>query len=335
MSSSSPQLGASPLPRGNRLIGFDVNTASDGDFERAFQLALGAGMQRVAFSPTWAMLEPEPQAFDSSLLDIAAAYYPARDVKIELTLMVVNANRKEFPADLMERPFDAPVVLERFKKLLDFVFTRLPVQSLGSLNIGSELDTSFGADPQAWARYTTFYKAVSEYVHARYPGLPIATEQTFAGLTGPAGSLIASANAYSDILGVSYYPLDDQGNVRDPSVVHQDFAALASAYPGKEIYFYQLGYPSSSYVNSSEDKQSRFIAETFRAWDQHRAQVRLIIFTWLHDASAADVRATGEYYGLTDRKFTEHIASLGLRTYAGENKKAFETLIAEARAREW
>lgn len=49
-------------PRGDRLLGFDLNEASDGDFDRAFQLARRAGMERVGFSPTWSMIETGPEA---------------------------------------------------------------------------------------------------------------------------------------------------------------------------------------------------------------------------------------------------------------------------------
>jgi len=322
-------------PRGDRQLGFDLNEASDGDFDRAFQLARDAGMERVAFSPSWSMIETGPEEYDSAWLDIAAAYYPAREVTIDLTIMVINANRKEFPADLMERTFDDPLVIDRFERLLEFVFAHLPVSTLGSLNIGSELDISFGVDRESWGEFTTFYAAIVDYVHARQPGLRIATEQTFKGITGPARDLVAALNTHSDLIGVSYYPLDEEGNVQDPAVVHQDMEALVSLYPGQTIYFYQFGYPSSTFLNSSGEKQSRFMVEAFQAWDAHADQVKLIDFTWLHDMPPADVQAIGEYYGIADRKFTEYIASLGLRTYEGEDKMAFRTLVAEAAARGW
>ena len=190
-------------------------------------------------------------------------------------------------------------------------------------------------DRESWGEFTAFYAAIVDYVHARHPGLPIASEQTFKGITGPARDLIVALNTHSDRIGVSYYPLDEEGNVQDPAVVHQDMETLVSLYPGETIYFYQFGYPSSRFLNSSEEKQSQFVAESFKAWDAHTDQVKLIDFTWLHDMSPADVQAISNYYGIADRKFTEYIASLGLRTYDGKDKMSFRTLVAEAAARGW
>ena len=141
-SPAAPSPAGPVLPKGDRLLGFDLNEASDGDFDRAFRLAQDAGMQRVGFSPTWAMIETGPQTYDSTWLDIAAAYYPAHGVTIDLTVMVVNANRKEFPADLMGLAFDDPLVIQRFQELLDFIFARLPVSTLGSRMMARPLETA-------------------------------------------------------------------------------------------------------------------------------------------------------------------------------------------------
>lgn len=163
----------------------------------------------------------------------------------------------------------------------------------------------------------------------------VGTEPTFDGIMGPAKPFIQELNQHSDIIGVSYYPMGKNGNVKDPAVVHADFDALVSLYPDKPIYFYQYGYPSSTFLKSSEARQRRFIEETFKAWDRQASHILMIDFTWLHDKSADDTQRDALYYKIPGRQFTEFIGTLGLRTHAGQDKQALRVLKAEAKARGW
>jgi hypothetical protein len=57
----------------------------------------------------------------------------------------------------------------------------------------------------------------------------------------------------------------------------------------------------------------------------------------LTDASPESVQDWGDYYGLEEADFLEYLATLGLRTYAGdgEDKAAFGVLIEEVARRGW
>lgn len=322
-------------PKGNRLLGIDVNPANDGNYDAAFQLAKQAGMEHVGLFLQWSTLETAPGVYDDTWLDIASAYYPSQGIKLDLTLVVINTTRKEFPADLMDKPFDDPVVIERFKQLIDHVFAKTASIELGPLNIGSEYDILFGADAKQWQQFQAFYKEIAAHVHSKRPDLKIAVEATFNGMTGAAQAQIQALNQYSDIIGVSYYPLAENGDVKDPSVVFADFDRIVSLYPDQPIYFFQFGYPSSEYIHSSEERQAQFIRAAFQAWDAHADRIILLDFTWLHDKSPQEVKDFEKYYGFSNRSFAEFLGSLGLRTYDGRDKSAFQTLIAEAQARGW
>lgn len=325
----------SVVPKGNRIIAIDVAEAEDGNYDAAVDLAKSVGMEQIGLFLTWTRLETAPETYDGTLLDIASAYYPAENLRVDLTLAPINTNQKEFPTDIADRPFDDPVVIERFKKLLDFVLDKTVNLEVSSLNIGSEMDIYFGSDEGEWQRYKTFYIAITDHIHAIQPGLKVATEPTFEGIMGPAGPYIKELNKYSDIIGVSYYGMKENGDVKEPSAVQADFEALTSLYEGSTIYFYQYGYPSSPELNSSETRQKQFVEETFRAWDKYAAQIQMIDFTWMHDKSPADVQEIATYYGVPDPKFAAFIGTLGLRTYSGADKQAFEALESEAKARGW
>lgn len=322
-------------PKGIRLLGIDVNPATDGDYDAAFQLAKQTGMEHVGLFLQWSTLETAPGVYDDTLLDIASAYYPGQGITLDLTLAVVNTTRKEFPADLMDRPFDDPVVIERFKRFLDHVFARTTAIELGPLNIGSEYDIFFGADAKQLQQFQAFYKEIAAHVHSKYPDIKIAVEATFNGMTGSAQEQIQALNQYSDIIGVSYYPLAENGDVQDPIVVYDDFDRIAALYPDQPIYFFQFGYPSSEYTQSSEERQAQFIRAAFQAWDAHANHILLLDFTWMHDKSPQEVKDFETYYGFSNPPFAEFLGSLGLRTYDGKDKPAFQTLLEEARARGW
>jgi len=326
---------ALPIPKGNRILSIDVNPAKDGDYESAFQAAQLAGMEQTGLFLEWTVLETAPGVYDGSLLDIASAYYPQKKVKLDITLVVVNTTRREFPADLADKEFDDPLVIERFKKLIDFVFSKTEAIEISSLNIGSEYDILFGTDDEQWRQFQVFYKEIAAYVKEKRPDLKIAVEATFNGLTGPAQSQMQTLNQSSGIIGVSYYPLDDNGNVKDPSTVRADFDLISSLYPDQPIYFFQFGYPSSEYIKSSEALQSQFIREAFQAWDAHADHILMLDFTWLHDKSPDEVKEFEKYYGFSNRPFAEFLGTLGLRTYDGKDKSAFQILIEEAKARGW
>ncbi|MCI0617572.1 hypothetical protein L0244_31750, partial [bacterium] len=152
-----------PVPKKSRQLAIDVTEMRDGNYEDAFKLAKDVGMDRIGLFLSWNVLEPKPQQFDGTLLDIAAVYYPAHHVKIDLTLTVVNTNHLDTPSDLQNRSFSDPVVIDRFKKLINFVFTKLKPDQLASVNIGSEYDKFFGTDQKKWAEFAAFYKSARDH----------------------------------------------------------------------------------------------------------------------------------------------------------------------------
>jgi hypothetical protein len=324
-----------PVPRGDRIISVDVNMGKNQDFNVGFNLARDAGMQNIGLFQHWTVLEPDSGKYDSKWLDIAEIYYPTAGVKLDLTLALYNANKKEYPRDLVDCALDDPLVVERFEKLLDFVFSRFKKMELGSINIGSEFNIYFGDDGKSWEQFRNFYARVARYARRKRPGLKVAAEVTFDGLTGATRGYIRRLNEESDLIGVSYYPLDGKGNVKDPAVVREDFNTIVSMCKDKPVYIYQLGYPSSQELGSSVARQAEFIREVFRAWDLHVTAIRMIDFTWLYDTSESSAGETGKYYGMSGKKFAEFIRTLGLLTYTGGQKPAFRALKEEAGARGW
>jgi hypothetical protein len=322
-------LQASPVPKGTRILGLSVGPAEDGDYPRALFEAQAAGVQSVTLPLDWSKMEPAPGKYDNSLLKIADQFYPAHHVSVDLILRPINTNHSEVPSDLQGKPFDDPKLIARFERLLDDVFAQTPHLTLHSLVIGNEVDAYLGGDLTRWKQYTTFYRTVSAYAHAKRPDLKVGVTATFDGLIKTARKPLQRLNTVSDIIAVTYYPLNTSPI--------QDFAQMCRLFPGRPIALLEAGYPSSPECGSSEIKQATFVRSLFTAWDAHAQQIVSITLSWQTDISPTAVTAATQYYGVAKPPFAGFLGSLGLRTYpgSGHDKPAFIALKEEAHERDW
>jgi len=366
--------GSGVVAKGNRLMEIQVSAPANGDFAAAFNLAQTVGMDSASLSLDWNGIDigtdnntvpPTPiYANDpgTDFLAIANGCYPNSNTKLSLMLRPITTLTRMVPPGFENLAWDDPAMIDRFKALVDHVFAKMPDLDITAIAIGSEVDLHF-TDTTTEQQYVTFYEAVSAYARVAYaqvypgrPPLQIAVEVTHKGLLNSNKSAFyQQLNATSDVIGVSYYPLDN-GLVQDPSVVEQDFAAMLALYPGKKLHFFQLGYPSGYYattaypeyaagtvtpvINSSDTLQAEFIRAVFTAWDRHIDRIDLIGFTWMHDETAADVAATiaNPAFGGTNNpppEFVEFLRTLGLRTDGAVDKPAWSRLASEALARGW
>jgi type IX secretion system substrate protein len=340
---------AAQTPKGDRVFSWQLDVAEDNNFFAAFSLAQNACMASTHMSYSWSDLEPQPGQFDtafmSEAMDPADIFYPAFDISAELQLATVNTLFRVVPSDLENVPWDSPLMINRFKTLLDTVFAHLPHLQLDALNIGNESDAFFGGNAAQYVSYKNFLDAVFPYAKQKYfelhgTPLKVGTTFTFNGLTGPlTAPLCQLVNAASDIISVTYYPLFPNFTVKPPDVVSGDFGDLVALYPdtAKPIFFVECGYPSSPVCLSSETLQAQFFQNVFGAWDTYYDHVKYLSIFKLTDWSQETVDWLGTYYGLNDPVFLEFLRTVGVRTYPGSGtaKLAFETISCELNARDW
>jgi hypothetical protein len=326
--------GQGAIPFGDRHLAIDVNLGQAEDYGRAVTLARNAGMQEIKLFYNWNMLENGPEQYNDNLIALIDQFYPAWGLPVHLTLAPIHTNQSVVPSDLAGLALDNPQVIGRYKALLDYVFSHLTNVQIMSLNIGSEMDVFLGTNETLWLEFHNFYQQTSAYARTLRPGIMIGCEATMGGLLGLTKERMLQLNQLSDMIAVSYYPLNTGYIVQDPSIVAQEFGNLAALYT-KPIFFLQLGYPSSAVSGSNEQLQSTFVTEIFRAWDAHASSIKLINFTWLHDLSVEEAQTVAGYYGINEPTFKEYLRTLGLRSWEGFEKIAFLTLQREAGARGW
>jgi len=327
---------AQPQGKGNRLLGIKTNMGEEGDFVKALNESMQVGNETQVLPQDWNELEAAPGKYggDPNFLAIANFFYPSRGIPIHLALRPVHTSQKVVPSDLMDLPLDDPRTIERFKKLLDWVATQIPQVELVSLTIGSEVDIYMWRDARRWQSWINFYAAVSSYARKTFPGTLISCETTYASFQGADLDHLRQLHQHSDVIGVSYYPMKEKlSGVEAPQSVHADFDTIVSAIPKKPIIFYQIGYPSSDSLGSSPARQADFIRESFSAWDQHIDRIFMLNYQWMHETPDFGVDKYTKYYKYDTPHFRAFLGSLGLQSWQGKPKPAWDVLEKEAAAR--
>ena len=134
--------------------------------------------------------------------------------------------------------------------------------------------------------YKTFFDSVKIYAESLYynlhqKDLNVGITITYHGLTDPTTrEAMKILNQSTDIISVTYYGINSDFTVKQPTEIISDFNQLLAIYSDstQPIYFVECGYPSSSVCNSSEILQKEFIEKVFTAWDSNIPQIKYIAF---------------------------------------------------------
>ncbi len=318
-----------------RSLGMGITAAQNGNSESAAMLAHAAGVTRAPITYAWGALEPEPGQYDDGNLALAALFFPAMGIAIDIAVTPIASNRLVMPADLAGRDLDDPEVVRRYLELIDHVLAVLAGADVRLLLIGVEVDGYLGNDDDAWEDYASFVAQVTPTIHALRPELEVGVQSTtYSRMVD--GAHWTEIDAATDIIATSYYPLDGL-MARDPAEIAGDFDTLAALYPDRVIRIVEAGFPSSKVNGSSGELQAQFIHELFAAWDNHAAQIRSITLAVEHDYGPAHVDAISAFYGEKRERYASFIGTIGLRQWEwdGDPKPAWDALMQETYARGW
>jgi len=337
------------LPKGDRVLAYQIDMAENNNYDSAFAYAQNGCMESAHLFFPWSSIETSNgnfnEAYMANTLDILDIYYPANGIKAELQIATINTVAIETPSDLIALDFDDPVMINRFKVFLDTLFTHIPNLELTSLNIGNEHDIYMGSDINQYNAYKTFLDSVIPYAKQLYfnlhgTDLKVGTTFTHSGLTSAStSSLCQMVNNGLDIVTLTYYPLNPDFTMKPPATVSGDFTALVNLYPDTQqpIYFAECGYSSSPTCNSSEALQAEFFQNVFSSWDTYYDNIKYLTVFKTTDWSQPEVDVFAIYYGISDIIFLEYLRALGVRTWDnnGTNKLAYETILCELNSRNW
>lgn len=326
-----------PQPAGDRIFGINPSESDQG-FIASFEKAQEAGIQVVEILLPWESIEASQGVYqDPDGVLSAIAFYGAEDVKVLLTIAVINTVKSTVPDYLEGLEYDSPEVVNAFNSMADWVFQQVPASvTVAGFAIGNEVDLVLEGD-SAWNDYSSFYQQVSEHFRSGHTGIPVGVKCTvIEGLLGGEADELVSINQYSDVIMLTCYPQTAGFQVLSPETVHDHFGQIQSHFPGDSIWITEIGYQSGSeYCGSSQQKQAQFYHELFCAWDDHMDQFQLVLVNWLHDASSEMISEWEDYYGSSDPGFLEFLSTLGLRNHDHTDKYAWLQVLEETSARGW
>lgn len=324
---------------GDRLIGLDLlNTNESNDFDHNIALAKELNIDFIALHTTWSGLESIPNVYGDPFeaLSLLGQIAKENGFQFSLTIRPIDATGKTVPTDLETQRFNNPQIIDRFKSLVDFIFTKVEPSVLLSLQIGNEIDLYDTSNEHAefWSDYGQFLWEAKQHIVQHYPSVKTGFTCTYHGLMTNT-AIFKSLQEAVDILGVTYYPLTAAFDVKSPDAIHEDLNNLVSEFTTKPIFLQEVGYQSSAVNNSSEQKQATFFCHFFEAWDNHRDRIKTANIVRLNDLSEDEAVTSAGPYGISSPAFISYLRTLGIRTYDGDgtNKKTFETIRANIKAR--
>ena len=344
------------VPKDSRLFSIAITLPEIEDisnfwdaYEKALDLAIATGIDLPGELPfTWSKIEKRNVFGKISYRDDntlkAIEILKRKGLPVVITIAPFETANNRIPKDLRQLPYDDSKVIERFEKFIDWVYEVTDGLDVVAIVLGNEFDIHLafqaanGSD--RWDEFERMAAQTKSYVKSlnRWRAAPFALEPTYDGLTGPYRHKLQRINQLADVIGVSYYPLKEN-SVHEPTILGKHLTNLFKLYPHKKIDFYQYGYPSSTRINGSLEKQRQFIEETFNKWDMYNDKIRLITFTWLYDVQQVHIEGMGtETLGSLppSQAFVEFLGSLGLHGQkVGSEKPAFKELKKQLQLRGW
>lgn len=331
--------------KGDRILGMDIlNSTETGTFEEDFEKAREFGIEFTGLHLLWNQLEATPESYfdPGDTLSLLGDFCKTNNIKISLTIRPIDLTGKTVPSDLEDVRFNTELMKNRFTKLLDFIFIKMDPSLLTSLQVGNEIDhyDASGEHPDFWSDYGSFLFHIRDYLSSKYPGTKLGFTVTLLGsindINGTSGVFEALSQVV-DLVGVTYYPINNDFTVMNTAVVEQHLDAIVDKFKNKIIYMQEVGYQTSAVCNSSESKQAQFICNFFHSWDKHSDVIKLVEFVRLNDVSTTLAEDMADPYGISDERFIEYLRTLGVISHDGKGnyKQGFLTLKQHANIRGW
>ena len=278
--------GGSGIPANNFVVSMNANISASelpATYPTEYQSIYAAGARGAQTAAPWSSLNPTGPTYDLTMISNiyfgldALAGYGFTSILINIPIVAISA--RTMPADIAGLPFNNATVKSRYHALIDLVVPYLN-GSVKYVSLGNEVDTYFSTHASELAQYKELIEDARTYIHSLKPNIKVGVTTTFDGATSTQIANVASLNANMDIVILTYYPTNPPNfTVRAPSTVSSDMAAMINIAGGKPLVLQEWGYPSSTFLSSTEQMQADFITNTFSSWRQYgSARIPFISF---------------------------------------------------------
>ena len=178
-----PPVGADATPVGLPLSGFRGMTRATQALDRLREANSSMFEVRVR----WADIEPVPGSVNLNTLpfeslDVIAEIYPELLGTFVISIMMISVSVRTMPPDLMELPFNHPVVLSRMDGVIDVLAAHSLAGAIDCILLGEESDTYLAAHPDEVGAFTQFLEHATNRIRQKLPQAKVATTITFNGV---------------------------------------------------------------------------------------------------------------------------------------------------------
>ena len=299
----------------------------------ASALARSAGTNGQFSSLLWSELEPNLNQYAADKLQNfrnTMQYADDNHLQLLVGFQMINTVAREVPAELSTVAWDDATMINRFKSLLDQLIPYMGA-SVRYISLGNEVDLYFeNGRSSEIPGFHVFVNTIQAYLHTQLPNAEVGVTVTAGGWLGGNVQTWLDLTADTDVMIVTYYPLNGDFTVQDPVAPAAAFPALVQLAGDRNVVLQEVGYPTSSLLNSSESKQAEFIHQVFAAWRDSGQRIEFLNLFLLHDFSSDLVNTLTTYYGISDPKFVAYLATLGLRNTDNTDKAAWPAVLQEA-----
>jgi hypothetical protein len=316
-------------------IGLEANPfANEGYDSRSvqarFQQAREAGVNFIYISPKWNEIETGHEKYKLNDVRYRIGEALQEDLPAILHIRVIDTNQRAMPADLMGQPFDAEETGLRLDRLLDAVLPRLKGRVKYFL-VGNEIDAYFNQHPDEVQPFSKLVARAEAHIRSRVPDAQISVSTTFAGVEDAVR--LRPILDRTGFFALTYYPLNPDFTVRDPSSVDTDFPRILAAAGSKRIFLQEVGYPTSATNGSSEDKQAEVFSRVLDRVASDPGRFIGVNFTFMSDFSDSLVKSLTAYYRLPGAdRFASFLKTLGMFDDQGRPKKAWAVFERKVRS---
>jgi hypothetical protein len=332
--------------RGDRVIAFDLlDPTETGDFGMNYEIASEQlHAEFIQLLQPWNAFENQQAGVYNgeaiSFFEILNGFAISTGAQLSLIITPIDVPGRFLPAYLEGKKFNDPLVIQSFNNLIDALFNAsdgvVDPSRVIALSVGNEIDHyNWATNNDEISEYKEFLLAIKPKVNSY--GIPLHFTGTLYGMS-QSGNIWLDMGQVVDKVSFTYYPLNSDFTVKSPDVVFSDLNSITTKFTGKDLFLQEIGYPSSTTLNSSQAKQAEFFCNFFNAWDSHREQITHVSILRFNDVSEVLAQATAVAYEIPGNiAFIEYIRTLGIRTWngKGEEKTAFDVIEKEIERRDW
>jgi len=290
------------------------------------------GVNLFGMSPEWQELETTPNTFNfQDFLINPLTLTDPNETKFRsyiLVLKMLDSNRKTVPSDLSENSFDDPLLINRFKNLIDNMSSLSEINRVSHILIGNEVDGYLTTNSTELNAFSVFYEQTVNHIHTKIPSVKVGTIITYNSVVeNPI--IFETLNPFSDFICYTYYPTDTTNpnwQMRSPNEVHSDLSFMAEKADNKPFAFTEIGYPSSIENNSSELLQAQFVENMFEKLKPYKNSKKLefIFYHGMYDYPPDFCVEYAQSQGIDATYLCGFMNSLGLKSYeTGQSKQSW------------